>query len=158
MTLVSYNHLHPCLQLLMEDCGIYSRCGQQGRFHTHQLETGIVYHTPSPHTEWKHQPLLWLTTQFEFLSHTWLGGDFLQFLLQPLACFHHHYQPLKNLGLLAKLYRESEEWEINLFHSMTSRRDAGLNIHVYLYRSIYRIDGLTVRYSRLIFTTYKLTF
>ena len=47
---------------------------------------------------------------------------------------------------------------MNLFHSMTSRRDAGLNIYVYLYRSIYHIDGLTVRYSRLIFTTYKLTF
>ena len=32
-----------------------------------------------------------------------------RFLLQPLACFHHHPEPLKNLGLLAKRYRESKK-------------------------------------------------
>ena len=149
VTLARYNSLYPCLQLLMEHCCIYSRCR---RHRTHQVETGIVYHTLSPHTVWKHQPLLWLTTQSSHLPYGWRrwgGGDFLQFLLQPLVCFHHH-EPLKSLGLLAKRYWESKKWEINLFHE--SRRDAGLKVHVDVYRSIYYIDGLTVPYWRAIFT------
>lgn len=71
LTLASYNPFYPCLQLLMEHCFIYSRCGWH---RTDQVETTFVYHTPSPHTVWKDQPFLWLTTQLEFPSHIWLGG------------------------------------------------------------------------------------
>ena len=152
LTLASYNPFYPCLQLLMEHCFIYCRCGWHRTDQVETMRWWCVINNASFHLicDW---PLR------VPISHMVGGGgaaDFLQFLLQPLVCFHHHHEPLKSLDLLEKRYWESKKWKINLFHA--SRRGAGLQVHVHLYRSIYYIDGLTVPYSRPIFTTYKLTF